>query len=140
MDMYLADLIDGGLQCQFTPCEAMFGIISVGSIAALVATHQYVPGVAPAVAALLKAAKVLHFGPRNAARIDYRSTYSPFLEALGEVDKLDLVFDIKEFITLFVDALNRTGPLSVIAWDDNLLAALRLKNFSCSRSTQCALT
>ena len=38
------------------------------------------------------------------------------------------MFDIKEIITLFVDALNRTGPRSVIAWDDNLLASLRLKN------------
>ena len=106
----------------------MFGILSAGSIAALVATHQYVPGVAPAVVALLQAARILHFGPRSAARIDYRSTYSPFLEALSEVDKHDLVFDIKEVITLFVDALNRTGPRSVIAWDDNLLAALRPKN------------
>ena len=128
VDMYVADLIDGGLKCHFTPCEAMFGILSIGNIAALVATHQYVPRVAPAVAALTRAAKLLNFGPRNAARIDYRSTYSPFIAALSEVDKHDLVFDIKEIITLFVDALNRTGPRAVIAWDDNLLASLRLKN------------
>ena len=72
------------------------------------ATYQYVLCVNPAVAALLRVAKVLNFGPRNAARIDYRSTYSPFIEALSEVDKHDLVIDIKEVITLFVDALNHT--------------------------------
>ena len=44
------------------------------------------------------------------------------------MDKHDLVFDIKVIVTLFVDALNRTGPRAVIAWDDNLLASLRLKN------------
>ena len=44
------------------------------------------------------------------------------------MDKHNLVFDIKEVVTLFVDALNRTGPRAVIAWDDNLLAYLRLKN------------
>ena len=65
MDIYVADLIDGGLKCQFTPCEAMFGILSVGSIAALVATNQYVPGVAPAVAALIRTAKVLNFGAQE---------------------------------------------------------------------------
>ena len=40
VDMYVADLIDGGLKCQFTPCEAIFGILSIGNIAALVATHN----------------------------------------------------------------------------------------------------
>ena len=106
----------------------MYGILSVGCITALAATHKYVPGVAPAVAALMAAVKSLNFGPRNAPRINYRSTYAPFLEALSNVYRHDLIFDIKEVINEFVQALNRTGPRSVVTWDDNLLAALRLKN------------
>ena len=59
MDVYLAEQIDGGLECHFSPLEATYGIFSIGSLAALVATVKYVPGLSPAVSTLLGAARAL---------------------------------------------------------------------------------
>ena len=32
MDVYLAEQIDGGLECHFSPLEATYGIFSIGSL------------------------------------------------------------------------------------------------------------
>ena len=129
MDVYLAEQIDGGLMCHFTPLEAMYGIFSIGSMAALVATFKYVPGLAPAVTTLLSAARTLHFGGKGKSHpVDFRSSYSVFVDALHEVDRSDLVFDIKSVVNYLVDALDKKGPRGSQMWDDTLLVALRKKN------------
>ena len=127
LDEYLADLVDAGEVCSLTPFEDMFGFLSVGCLSAFVASRSYVTGLAPAVADLMNAARSLNFGS-SSTRIDYRSTYTPFVAALHEVDRYDLFFDIKEVITLVVNAMDKVGLRGSKIWDDNLVDALRLKN------------
>ena len=83
LDEFLADLIDAGDECSLAPFEALFGFLSVGCLSAFVATRLYVTGLAPAVSDLMNAARSLNFGS-SSTRIDYRSTYMPFVAALQE--------------------------------------------------------
>jgi hypothetical protein len=53
MDVFLAERVDSGLACHFTPFEATYGIFSIGCMAALVASLNNVPGVAPSVQHLI---------------------------------------------------------------------------------------
>jgi hypothetical protein len=62
LDVFMSEQITGGMACHFSPLEAMFGVVSRGSLGAFVATFKYVPGEAPAVAVLMQAARRLDFG------------------------------------------------------------------------------
>ena len=105
LDVFLAEQIDAGLVCHFTPCEAMYGIFSIGCLAAYVATLHYVSGEAPLVAALMSLARLLDFGAKGTT-VSY-TKYSHFVDALNEVDRFELVFDIKAVVGLVVDALKK---------------------------------
>ena len=79
----------------------------MGILGAFAAMLKYVHGEAPAVAALMQAARNLSFGGGGgrSTPVDNRTYYAPFIGALDEVDRYDLVFDIKAVVTLLADAL-----------------------------------
>ena len=78
LDVFMSEQITGGMTCHFSPLEAMYGIVSRGSLGAFVATFRYVPGEAPAVAALMQAARRLNFGMYGRTQsVDYRTSYAP---------------------------------------------------------------
>jgi hypothetical protein len=116
LDASLADQIDSGLMCHLTPIESMYGVLSRGSLGAYVATLKYVPGVAPAVATLMHAAAKLDFGPGRGQPVNYRLFYEPFLDALRDVDRFDLIFDVKAVVTLFANALSTHGTRGSARW------------------------
>ena len=129
LDVFLAEQIDGGLMCHLTPLEAMFGVFSIGCMAAYVATLKYVSGEAPLVTAFMALTRTLCFGPAGRDKsVNYHHSYAAFVDALSEVDRYELVFDIKAVVTLLADALNLKGPRGSLRWDANLMAALRKKN------------
>jgi hypothetical protein len=47
---------------------------------------------------------------------------------LHDVDRFDLIFDVKAVVTLFANALSKHGTRGSARWDDTLLDALRKKN------------
>jgi hypothetical protein len=97
----------------------MYGIVSRGSLDAFVTTLKYVIGEAPAVAALMHAARRLDFGQYGRSQpVDYRTKFAPFVDALNEVDCYDLVlFDIKAVVTILADALGKHGTRGSECWD-----------------------
>jgi hypothetical protein len=125
----MSEQINGGMACHFSPLEAMFGVVSRGSLGAFVVTFKYVPGEAPAVALLMQAARRLDFGQYGRSHaVDYRTSYAPFVDALNEIDRYDLVFDIKAVVTILADALAKHGTRGSERWDKTVLDALRKKN------------
>ena len=74
----------------------------------------------------MKKARDLAFGVKGATVKNDK--YSDFVDALNEVDRFELVFDIKAVVSLVVDALKKKGTKSSLRWDAHLMSSLRLRN------------